>query len=144
MLLGDSGYPLRSWLLTPLDYEPSPANTPEYNYNKAQRSTRNVIERCNGVLKMRFRCLCKDRVLHYKPHVACRIINACVVLYKMSIEHNVPLVREEEVEDIDMGIFNDNVDDHREEDNAAQRVNPELRAGRQARRRLINNFFKFI
>ncbi|KAJ8926231.1 hypothetical protein NQ314_021419 [Rhamnusium bicolor] len=61
-LLGDSGYPLRTWLFTLLEEEPVP-NSPEYRYNTAHKSTRSIIERCNGVLKMRFRCLLKHRWL---------------------------------------------------------------------------------
>lgn len=77
-LLGDSGYALRPWLLTPvMNAEP---NSPEDRYNRAQRQIRSLIERTNGLLKSRFRCLLKHRVLHYKPDVASRIINACVVL----------------------------------------------------------------
>lgn len=63
-LLGDSGYPLRTWLLTPLEAKPI-RNTPEFNYNMAHKKTRGLIERCNGILKMRFRCLLKHRSLHY-------------------------------------------------------------------------------
>lgn len=50
--IGDSGYPLRQWLLTPIMH---PTNRSEENYNKKQMSVRSIIERCNGVLKMRFR-----------------------------------------------------------------------------------------
>lgn len=58
---GDSGYPLRPWLLIPvLEYEDG---SPEDDYNQCQRTTRNVVERVNGVLKARFRCLLKHRVL---------------------------------------------------------------------------------
>lgn len=49
-LLGDSGYPLRPWLLTPLEYNP-PVNSPEKRYNDAHKRTRVKIECCNGVLK---------------------------------------------------------------------------------------------
>lgn len=50
---GDSGYALRPWLLTPfLNVE---ANTPEYRFNEVFCRARSTIERCNGVLKMRFR-----------------------------------------------------------------------------------------
>ncbi|KAB0800519.1 hypothetical protein PPYR_06259 [Photinus pyralis] len=92
-LLGDSGYPLRPWLLTPLEVEPE-EGTPEHNYNCAHKRARASIERCNGVLKSRFRCLLKHRVLHYSPHRAALIINSCVVLHNICMERNL-------VEDLD-------------------------------------------
>ncbi|XP_063819580.1 putative nuclease HARBI1 [Pseudophryne corroboree] len=64
-LLGDGGYGCYSWLLTPLSVPDSPA---EHNYNHAHKSTRDVIERCFGVLKSRFRCLDKSAgLLLYSP-----------------------------------------------------------------------------
>lgn len=141
MFIGDSGYPLRTWLLTPLENEP-PANTPEYNYNNAHKTTRNTIERCNGVLKMRFRCLLKERVLHYKPVVACRIINSCVVLHNMCMEYNIPLVENNnQNEDIDLEMFN-NIEEGADRDNLLRRVNPELTAGRRTRDRLMRTVFQ--
>ncbi|KAJ8971949.1 hypothetical protein NQ314_000466 [Rhamnusium bicolor] len=101
-LLGDSGYPLRTWLFTPLEEEPVP-NSPEYRYNTAHKSTRSIIERCNGVLKMWFRCLLKHRVLHYAPQMACKIINACIVLHNLCIENRMPEI-EEENNDFDFGL----------------------------------------
>jgi len=50
--IGDSGYPLRPWLLTPIN---NPITEAEKYYNTKHMSTRSLIERCNGVLKMRFR-----------------------------------------------------------------------------------------
>ncbi|CAH1995307.1 unnamed protein product [Acanthoscelides obtectus] len=39
----------------------------------------------SGVLKNRFRCLLKDRVLHYAPFRAGQIINATSVLHNMCV-----------------------------------------------------------
>ncbi|CAH2109188.1 unnamed protein product [Euphydryas editha] len=56
-LIGDCGYPLRPWLHTPIP-EPQPGS--EENYNKAFKSARSTIERCNGVLKSRFPILIEE------------------------------------------------------------------------------------
>lgn len=80
---GDSGFPNQPWLLTPV-LQPQ-AGSPEERYNTSLRSARN----CIGVLKGRFRCLLKDRVLHYSPPMAGCIINACAVLHNFLINRNV-------------------------------------------------------
>ncbi|XP_050022702.1 putative nuclease HARBI1 [Dermacentor andersoni] len=49
-VLGDSGYPLEPWLLTPVPGHPG-IDTPEGRYNQAHASMRNVVERGIGVLK---------------------------------------------------------------------------------------------
>jgi hypothetical protein len=54
VLLGDSAYALRPWLLTPFPGQPEGA---KLRYNVAHLRTRNVIERAFGVLKARFYCL---------------------------------------------------------------------------------------
>ncbi|KAF0709297.1 putative nuclease HARBI1, partial [Aphis craccivora] len=89
-LLGDSGYPLRSWLLTPLS-DPAP-DFPDAFYNNWLTSTRSTIERCNGIFKMRFRCLLKHRVLHYHPERASKIIIACTFLHNMCINDNISVL----------------------------------------------------
>ncbi|XP_008178491.1 putative nuclease HARBI1 [Acyrthosiphon pisum] len=104
-LLGDSGYPLRSWLLTPLS-DPTP-DSPDARYNNWLTSTRSTIERCNGILKMRFRCLLKHRVLHYHPERASKIIIACTILHNMCINDNIPVPINEPDDpvNIDFGMY---------------------------------------
>ncbi|KAJ8912730.1 hypothetical protein NQ315_012286 [Exocentrus adspersus] len=67
---GDSGYSLLPWVLTPI--EGAAPGTPENAFNIAHVRTRNVIERCSGVLKGRFRCLLSHRVLNYSPRYESR------------------------------------------------------------------------
>jgi len=83
VFLGDSGYPLEPWLLTPLPNEP--VGTPRFLYNEALCSARNCVERLFGVLKSTWRCLSKQRVLQYGPGFAGRVVNACTVLHNMRI-----------------------------------------------------------
>ncbi|XP_067204232.1 putative nuclease HARBI1 [Linepithema humile] len=133
-LLGDSGYPLRPWLLTPVAN--AEENSAEERYNSRQMSCRALIERCNGLLKMRFRCLLKHRVLHYTPQIACKIINACAILHNICIKNDVPFPQYDD--DWQDDIFNQNNGDNEEIEN---RVNPELAAGKRLRNKLIRNYF---
>lgn len=67
-VLGDSAYPLLPFLLTPkLNQE---EGTPGARYTDHHVRTRVAIERCFGILKGRWRCLRKERALHYSPQFA--------------------------------------------------------------------------
>ncbi|KAF0748506.1 putative nuclease HARBI1 isoform X1 [Aphis craccivora] len=127
-LLGDSGYPLRQWLITPIT---NPNNEAEEYFNTAQMACRSIIERCNGVLKQRFRCLIKDRTLHYKPEKSSAIINACVVLHNICVSFKVPEINEE-IGDFDKGMYQVAADlNHR---------NRDLILGRQQRDKIVRLF----
>jgi hypothetical protein len=82
-LVADSGYPQEPWIMTPVANATSPA---EHLYNSVHISTRNPIERTNGVLKSRWRVL--DRPLAYEPGKVCQIIAACCVLHNICIQYN--------------------------------------------------------
>lgn len=131
-----SGYPLRPWLLTPLNYEFQP-ETPEARFQRAVVSIRASIERCNGRLKNMWRCLLKHRVLHYAPDIAANIVNACVVLHNMCLEYNIPEPNLDEVENVDFGIF---VADANQQD-AFNNINDDLAAARNLRQAIIANHF---
>lgn len=64
--------------------------TREELYTQRHIQARNCIERCFGLLKSRWRCLLRDRVLHYQPHVASKITMACCVLHNKALKARLP------------------------------------------------------
>nr|CAI5828336.1 unnamed protein product [Callosobruchus analis] len=128
-LIGDSGYPLQPWLITP--FHNPPQNTPEFRYNAAHIRARNCIERCNGVLKSRFRCLLKERVLRYSPERVGRIVSSCAVLHNICIAANLDLDVEEVVED--------EVNNEVYENNLQENI---FRQGQATRGHLVNSYFR--
>ncbi|KAK9745526.1 DDE superfamily endonuclease [Popillia japonica] len=97
-LVGNSAYPLLPYLMTPYR---NPINDAEERYNQAHISARNVVERCIGLLKMRFRCLLKERTARYAPHFVCKLVKVCAALHNMcidaSIDEELPHVENEEL-----------------------------------------------
>ncbi|XP_071843463.1 putative nuclease HARBI1 [Apostichopus japonicus] len=85
ILIGDSGYPLKPCLMTPIAEPQSPA---EISYNRAHPRTRVFIEQVNGQLKMKFPCLMVG--LHVGPKQACRTIVACAVLFNLAKDMQEP------------------------------------------------------
>ena len=77
LLLGDSGYPCRPFLMTPYRNPNGPA---ENRYNRAQRRTRSLVERMFGVWKRRFPCL--------KFGIRCKLTTAMAVIVATAVLHN--------------------------------------------------------
>lgn len=93
-LIGDSGYAVEKFLLTPLQN----VNTePEALYNEALIRTRNVVERKYGVWKRRFPILSQG--IKVDVDTAMVIIVATAVLHNMAIEMNEVMPEVEEVEE---------------------------------------------
>ncbi|XP_042861107.1 putative nuclease HARBI1 [Penaeus japonicus] len=84
-LLGDNGYPCRSYLLTPFL---SPRSDKERNYNFSHIRTRNTIERAFGVLKRRFAVL--SIPMRIALETSKKAIIACAVLHNIAVLYRVP------------------------------------------------------
>ncbi|XP_055844508.1 putative nuclease HARBI1 [Episyrphus balteatus] len=88
-LLGDSGYPLEPFLLTP--YRSAAENSPEAWFNHVHSQARSTVERCIGVMKTRWRCILEERKLRYSPKRSATIVNVCAALHNICCEQRVPL-----------------------------------------------------
>lgn len=71
--------------------------SPEAIYTSIHGKTRAVVENTFGRLKNRWRCLSKDRTLHYTPERCAAIIMACSVLHNLAIDFSIPEDIEEPV-----------------------------------------------
>ncbi|XP_067625296.1 putative nuclease HARBI1 [Eurosta solidaginis] len=96
-LLGDGGYPIQPFLLTP--FRSPQLGTEEHTFNRKHSSGRNIIERTIGVLKSRFRCLA--RTLQYQPQKLIQITNVCCALHNVWKHYNVQDTVEINVENVE-------------------------------------------
>ncbi|XP_061193223.1 putative nuclease HARBI1 [Saccostrea echinata] len=90
ILLGDSGYACRPFLLTPYL---NPQNEAQERFNRAHGRTRSQIERAFGRLKRKFHVLHSE--VRMKPHRVCKIVIACAVLHNISLTLGEPEDEEE-------------------------------------------------
>uniref|UniRef100_UPI00358FC806 putative nuclease HARBI1 n=1 Tax=Myxine glutinosa TaxID=7769 RepID=UPI00358FC806 len=93
VLLGDSGYPVRPWLMTPFL---NPTTAIQRRYNRAHKRTRCLVERGIGQWKRRFHCL--HGQLRYSPQKACEIIGTCAILHNIAINRGLPNFDEEPID----------------------------------------------
>lgn len=102
VLLGDTGYPLLPWLLTP--YE-STNTWEQLIFNICHQKLRSLVKRVIGLFKARFRCCLKERKLRYGPLMSGYIIYSCAVLHNFLLDNNYP------VDDLEP-IFEDDLPQH--------------------------------
>ncbi|XP_026686022.1 putative nuclease HARBI1 [Diaphorina citri] len=80
LILGDSAYPLKEWLIPPLNRNPD--DPIEQALNMAHKRTRRLIENCFGVLKEKFPCL---NHLRLRPHFAAKVILCAMTFHNIAI-----------------------------------------------------------
>ncbi|CAC5383904.1 HARBI1 [Mytilus coruscus] len=97
-LLGDSGYGLKPWLLTPII---SPSNEAGRQYNMAHKSTPCVVERTFGLWKMRFRCLHIGLTLSPRRNI--NVILATTGLHNKCLDRGIPLNMNDFEEEAEIG-----------------------------------------
>lgn len=66
-----------------MQYDDPEENSAEERFNAKHRKIRNCIERTNGVLKLRYRCLLGERTLRYQPEIVASFTNVCCALHNI-------------------------------------------------------------
>lgn len=123
-LLGDSGYGIAKYLMTPLT---DPTTRQESLYNESHIRTRNCVERLFGVWKRRFPILSKGTAVTLRT--VQRIIVACAVLHNICRD-----MKDTEPDDNHTVLPQQEYVEGRE-------INEENRDGDQIRSRLVEEYF---
>lgn len=95
VLLGDRGYMLRKYMITPIE---NPEDEVEILFNESQIRTRNIIERTFGVWKRRFPILSMG--IRCNLELAQIITVACGVLHNIACDNNENIFEEEDEEQL--------------------------------------------
>lgn len=89
-IIADSAYPLRNWLIIP--FRNTGHLTPrQHRFNRRLSSARQIVERCYGHLKGRFRRL-REITVRKPPQIIAIIISGCIL-------HNLCVLSHDDVED---------------------------------------------
>ncbi|XP_065358696.1 putative nuclease HARBI1 [Calliphora vicina] len=86
-LLGDSGYPLEPWCITP--YRNPAEGLMETHFNEVHSKARCIVERSIGIFKARWKVLSNDKRSRYCPQKIALLANACAALHNICIKFKV-------------------------------------------------------
>ena len=84
IVLGDSGYQCKPWLLTPF---PNPQTDREKRFNSAQKRTRVIVEMAIGRLKRQFAVLHQE--VRLKLDIVPAAIVSCIILCNIIIKQQI-------------------------------------------------------
>lgn len=126
LLLGDSGYGIRPWLMTPYRV---PGNEMQRNFNRIFTKERVVIERLFGIVKRRFPLI--GGVVRLKTETVPKVITACFVLHNISLDFNDTMIFDDDNGEEEQEAL------HQEEEDLAEVAEAALRHQGQQRRNEI-------
>lgn len=132
IILGDSGYPAKPYLFTPLL---NTATRAQQLYNESHIRTRTIVEHTFGIWKRRFPVLAYGSRLRITTVMTIIIATAVLHNIAQSRGEDIPPMDDEELRILENIIANDNVNINRVQNEAAGN------AGLLARNILINEYF---